>query len=436
MNTNTLADSAHLKFLGIKLNKFQVGQLLFILSVTFGLFMSDTARKILLIGAFMTLNFAQLKWKFWQEWSKEQKISGYILISLWSWLFLIPLLFGVDPIMLRLQSTGWEIELFLFMWGALLFARDDFFIVNLKRFAIVACTSYAVLAAIQRYSLGFVVNFDNWPLDIGAWSVGTIFSVLVPWTFYELLFCSLKKAKIFLFTAIIGVTSLILFLTMYSTFWLSLVVQIFVAIVILACLCPCHRRKIMFISICLAGCLACFLYLMSMYHTDLYNRIAKEFAQISISKDFDMEKFTNQRYHIWVEAVSFIKQRPILGYGWAEFADFSAEQRSHTHNAFLQAAWTGGWPAMLLLIAFLFSIGLRSVSLLKAEKKVSMIPFVVLLVLSAFITCGILDDMFRATRRIVTLYWVVFMLPLTPLWKRSENNKNNIYEKAGDCSDT
>ena len=53
---------------------------------------------------------------------------------------------------------------------------------------------------------------------------------------------------------------------------------------------------------------------------------------------------------------------------------------------------------------------------MKNKKVILTVPLIVILVLSAYITCGVLDDMFRATRRIVTLYWVTFMLTLTPLF--------------------
>ena len=408
---------------GAEINKFRIGQIFFISAVTVGLFFSDTTRKILLICALCCLTKEQISEKFYISWTKEQKITGSILLLLCAWIFLVPLIFGVDPLMERLQSTGWIIELMIWMWATFFFAKDFFFLENSKRFAIVACLLYSVLALCQRYSLGFVVDFSNWPLRLGAWSVGTILSVLLPWVLYDLMTSVSHKKTVGLLFALILISATLI-LTLYTTFWLVLVVQMVIALSLLQLFSTRNFFKMLvLISIPLIIAVI-ILYLASFFSKNLYNGFFVQLCQLSFD-GFNAEKFTNQRYHIWVEAFDYIKLHPILGYGWAEFANFSVEKRIHTHSAFLQAAWTAGWPAVLLLIAFLSNLIYRCIVLMRNEKKLLIVPCVVLLVVFTYITCGILDDMFRATRRIVTLYWVTFVLMLTPLVNYDKNDINN-----------
>ncbi len=401
------------KLFGAEFDRFRLGQLFFISAVTFGLLFSDTTRKILIISSLFCLTKTQIKENFYISWSTQQKTTGCILLFLCLWIFFIPLFFGVDPILIRLQSTGWGIELFVFMWATLLFAKDFFFIENIKKFAIITCISYSVFALCQRFSLGFVIDFSNWPMSLGAWSVGTILSVLLPWMLYDVIVETSSKKTIFLLFAL-TVTSIVLFLTLYTTFWLVLLIYMAIVLCIMGLFFKDYFQKLFFLMILLSIIVIVALYCASHFYKNLYDGLFIQFSQLSLS-EFNAEKFTNSRYHIWVEAVNFINLRPILGYGWAEFADFSVEQRGHTHCAFLQAAWTAGWPAMVLLISFLMNLTYRCLSLMKKQGKLLIVPFVVLLVILAYFACGALDDMFRATRRIVTLYWVTFMLMLTPL---------------------
>lgn len=73
------------------------------------------------------------------------------------------------------------------------------------------------------------------------------------------------------------------------------------------------------------------------------------------------EEFTNKRWHILrQEAIEWIKP-PLCGYGWESFAKYSLEQRSHTHSAWTQAAWTAGIPAALMLISFILTCIIYSI---------------------------------------------------------------------------
>ena len=402
------------KLFGGRLDKFVVGQLLFITAVTFGLFLSDTARKILLICALFCIDKHHLKNSMWDSWTKEQRIISLIIGILGFWLLFIPLLFGVEPFKERVRSLGWLIELILWMLATLWFARDSRFLNNIKKFAIGACFCYSLLALCQRYGMGFVVNFDNWPLRIGAWSVGTILSVLLPWVLCELIFSKSTCSKVLLFVTVI-MTGATMILTMYTTFWLVLAVEIFTLLSLILFFYRQYFLKICACIICALSIIVIGLYSASSSYNDMYNRLLIEFQQLSL-KELDAERFTNERYHIWIEAYNFIKERPVVGYGWADFAKFSIEQRGHTHCSFLQAAWTGGIPSVLMYSILMLSFIYSSVLAMKNKKVILTVPLIVILVLSAYITCGVLDDMFRATRRIVTLYWVTFMLTLTPLF--------------------
>ena len=137
----------------------------------------------------------------------------------------IPLFLGIDPILERLRSTEWCIELFIFMWSTMMFAKDAFFINNFRRSAIAACALYSIIAMLQRYLLDFVVDFSNWPFGLGAWSVGTILSVLLPWVLYDLIVQkSLWKKGCLLFVFIIS--SLTLFYIISQHFGLCSVYRL------------------------------------------------------------------------------------------------------------------------------------------------------------------------------------------------------------------
>ncbi|WP_307755502.1 O-antigen ligase family protein [uncultured Cloacibacillus sp.] len=403
------------KICGAEYNKFRLGQILFIIAVTFGLYLGDTARRILMIGALFCLTKVQIKEKFYEDWDKEQKTTGYIFLALWLWVFFIPLFLGIDPILERLRSTEWCIELFIFMWSTMMFAKDAFFINNFRRSAIAACALYSIIAMLQRYLLDFVVDFSNWPFGLGAWSVGTILSVLLPWVLYDLIVQkSLWKKGCLLFVFIIS--SLTLFFTLYTTFWLVFCVQIAVALAMVLIFSKGNFFRIFISLTAIMAIGALSVYGASFRYQNIYRGFGEQVDQIFFS-GHDIQKFTSRRYSIWSDAVKVIKLRPIQGYGWAEFADYNPEHINHTHSAFLQAAWTAGWPAMLLLIAFLLRLLYLCVVFMKRKNKMSVIPFIVVLVIFTYMSCGMLDDMFRAKRRIVTLYWVSYMLMFTPLVK-------------------
>lgn len=405
---------------GAEYNKFRLGQILFIFAVTFGLFLSDTIRKILVILALLCLTKSNIRARMYLAWTSKQRMLATIFVVLFAWLLLIPLFFGVDPLVVRIRSSGWLIELLVFIWATLLFAKDSFFLYNIRNCAIFSCSLYSIFAISHRLWLGFNIGTYSWPIIMGSWAVGTISTALLPWIIYDLIVEKLQKKIIFLYLAFMC-TSIVIFLTMYTTFWLVLSIEVFMAFVIIYFFSKSHMKRFILFMILTLAVVFCGLSFIAISYHNVYDSFIAQFTQLSF-KDFDIERFTNKRYHIWLEAIEFIKMRPILGYGWADFAEFSVEHRIHTHCSFLQAAWTGGWIAMLLLIMCLLCIVHNCLTLMKEKKQLLIVPFVVLVVISAYITTGMLDDMFRASRRSVSLYWVSFTMMLTPLVSHSAND--------------
>lgn len=118
-----------LERLGIPhIDRYRFGQILFIVSFTFGLFLNDTVRKILFFGALFCLRKEDIKLCFSTYLTKPVKLYGILLAGFWVYMLIVPLLFGGDPFKERVISIGWPIEIMLWMFVSLFFAVDGFFI--------------------------------------------------------------------------------------------------------------------------------------------------------------------------------------------------------------------------------------------------------------------------------------------------------------------
>lgn len=400
-------------------NRFRLGQTFFIFAVTFGLFMGDGIRRLLFLAAMCCLTKAQMQEKFYADWTKGQKSAAFLLALFCLWVFLVPLLFGIDPIIYRIERAERPIELFIIMWETLIFAKDLFFFKNIKNFAVFTCAAYSVLAIGQRFMLGFPINFGNWIMTGMAWRVGALLSGLLPWVFYAFLVERSRKLICFYSICII-LTCITIFLSFYTTFWVVMAVQ-FIAVFLSAAVL--YREKLKRLSVFIIICvciMSCAVYGIASHYDNFRSGaggLLSQFDQLAnLGGDFDPTKFTNRRYEIWQRSVSLIKERPMLGYGWTEGNMIMIKKNvHHCHNAFLQAAWNAGIPAAVMYAALLIILGLSSIRTLAKNKNIMPVQFVVLLSLLTYVVCGLVEDMFRSKRPIMALYLSAFMLILTPL---------------------
>lgn len=404
---------------GYEINKFRLGQIFFISGITFGLFWGDGLRRILFIAALVCLSGSQRKEKFYKSWTKGQRIAGCSLIFFCLWMLFIPLFFGIEPFWGRVQGIFRPLELFIIMWEAIIFAKDDFFFNSIKNFAIVTCFVYSVLAIGQRFMLGFSVNFENWIITVMAWRVGALLSGLLPWAVYDFIMEKSRIRVIFLAVVII-LTCGTMFLTLYTTFWLVLIVQFTAAFILVSLF---YRKRLLrilsFIVVALAIMWGAVYGISAHYNSfrDSPGGFMSQLEQITCLGDkFEISKFTNRRSELWSIAIELIKKRPLFGYGWAN-GELVSDKIGHMHNSYLQSAWNAGLPATVMYIALLLMLSTYVVKAIVSNRKIVAVPFVVFLVFLAYLVCGVLDDMFRSQLTIMTLYLSVFMLPLSPLAK-------------------
>ena len=401
-------------------NRFRLGQLLFISGVTFALFFGDGLRRILFLLALLLLLQSRELMIPNRAMSYWQRKIVILLMMFYLWIIFVPLLFGDEPLADRLEGVVRPIEFCIIMLEVVMFARDSWFIEKLKYFATVTCFIYSALAIFQRFLLGFNVDFGNWIITSSAWRVGTLLSGLVPWSIYMFLYAQSRRDIIFAFASIV-MSYLTMFLTFYTTFWLVMLVQITLTFLWAFI----YREKMMRICAMVVVSLGIVIVVVSTVacHYDAFRDgpagLNTQLNQVlNVFDKFDASVFTNRRNVRWHKAVEMIKDKPVFGYGWADVKPYvDIRDFGHMHNSFLQAAWNVGIPGAIMYGALLVSLASATLTAILNGKKGHavhiVIPFVVMLALSAYIVCGMLDDMFRSQRTIMTLYISTFMLMYT-----------------------
>lgn len=399
-------------------NRFRLGQLLFISGVTFALFFGDGLRRILFLLALLLLLQSREQMIPNRAMSYWHRKIAILLMMFYLWIIFVPLLFGDEPLTDRLEGVVRPIEFCIIMLEVVMFARNLWFIEKLKYFATVTCFIYSALAIFQRFLLGFNVDFGNWIVTSSAWRVGTLLSGLVPWAIYMFLYAPSRRDIIFAFASIV-MSYLTMFLTFYTTFWLVMLVQITLTVLWAFII---YREKIMRICVMAVASFAIVVVVVSTVacHYDAFkDGLNTQLNQVlNVFDKFDANVFTNHRNVRWHKAIEMIKDKPVFGYGWADVKPYvDIRDFGHMHNSFLQAAWNVGIPGAIMYGALLVSLASATIkAILNREKGRTaniVIPFVVMLALSAYIVCGMLDDMFRSQRTIMTLYISTFMLMYT-----------------------
>ena len=399
-----------------RLRRFQIAQMIFILAITFGPFFSDTVRKILFFIALFCIKPAQIR-DMLSDWkSKENIIKKYLILMFVFWIYvtIIPVFCGVDPLTERLKSIGYPLEIMFWICGTIIFARDVFFIRCLALCSIGASTIYSLIAWPHLISTNFILNhsyYYAWPLSLASWSVGSILVCLFTWLMYAVYQNEgVCLGWSWLDIALLLLVGSVIILTLYATFWLVGFVQLLVAVFVVYIF---NKEYLMGFCKKIFAVILCALILLcvsiNVFHgikTAIYSQVSQITAM-----DQDIKKFTNSRNLVWGEAVNAIMKRPWVGYGWAEYEHYNKRAMDHTHSSFLQIAWTAGVFPVILFICLLSTAFYICWRELKISEGKATLPFVLLLVLVAFIVNGCLDNLFDATRRVQTLYWVYLSLP-------------------------
>lgn len=407
------------KFLSIssQVSRFQVAQIIFIFAITIGPFLSDTLRKVLFFLAIFCVDKSQIKESLRSLMGREKIIKNYTL-SLFIFLFyvtLVPVFCGIDPLGERIRSIGYPLEIMFWVVGTVIFAKDSFFIRYLALASLCASVFYSIIAVPHLISTKFIVDYSYyyaWPLSMASWSVGSILVCLFAWMLYIILYKNVDNYRYMpLEITLYLLVSTIIISTLYTTFWLIICVQNLIIFFILIIfnkkyICSFYKKILCIVIICTFA-LSAGIYISPAIKAAL----SREFSQI-MAVGQDISRFTSKRNLVWNEALVLIKQRLFFGYGWAEYEQYSNPPMGHTHSSFLQIAWTAGVFPVVLFAYILFQSFYLSVSMLKNTQGKATLPTVLLLVLIAFTINGCLDNLFSATRRVETLYWVYLSLPI------------------------
>ncbi|MCF0248231.1 MAG: O-antigen ligase family protein [Synergistes sp.] len=418
-----------------KLNKFQCGQLIFIFAITAGPFFEDTVRNILLLLSIFCMSKRDFTQQLRASWTGKYKLYGYALMLLWAMLLFIPFAFGVDDLKERFAGLGWPIEMIIWMWAAQVFARDTFFIKSLKNASIAVCGIYSLIALPIVLTNGDIYNYGKfgiWPLTQTSFATGCVLCCLIVWIIYRLFAenDSNKSGRALLF-CIFALTLLTILLTFRRTFWFTAIAELVAAAPILLLTSKEKFNKyIKGFGILCAGSLILFSLVVIQDNPVFENLLKKKWQQVTSIGNNETTKFLTYRNLVWHDAVDFIKERPFTGYGYAEYGNFTKDfpyERcvGHAHSTFLQMAWTAGiFPCVLFIIIFMMLLYICITELKKRGSNCSL-PFVVLLVLIAFVTSGLFEDLFKNTRRATMLYWIYLSLPLSKAFVLSISAENN-----------
>ena len=407
-----------------RLNKFQCGQLIFIFAITAGPFFGDTVRNILLLLSIFCMSKRDFTQKLRSSWTGKYKLYGYGLMLLWAMLLFIPFVFGVDNLKERFAGLGWPIEMIVWMWAAQVFARDTFFIENLKNASIAVCGIYSLIALPIVLTEGRIHDYNQfgiWPLAQTSFATGCILCCLIVWMIYRLFITDdLNKrynAPILILFALSIVTVV---LTFRRTFWIAVTLELLITGLVLLSLSK--NKFIKYIKGFAILCAALFTLLSFAFIKDdpaFENAMNFKLTQImSIDGVYGIDRFSSGRNVIWRDAIELIKKRPLTGYGFADY-NYHLEKLQtrhhvgHSHSTFLQMVWTAGIFPCALFIIILMMLLYICITELKKRGLNCALPFAVLLILIVFVTSGLFEDLFKNTRRATMLYWIYISLPLS-----------------------
>ncbi len=127
---------------------------------------------------------------------------------------------------------------------------------------------------------------------------------------------------------------------------------------------------------------------------------------------FNKSQTLESRYMLWDRGVSYIKQKPIFGYGIEKIEILKDKFIvNHTHNALLQIIYESGFLGFLIFLIILFII-LKSINGCSNEK----IKYTSLISIFIMFLLGLFDSLNHA----------YFFLMLYSIYKISDINNNNL----------
>ncbi|MEO1527333.1 MAG: O-antigen ligase family protein [Planctomycetota bacterium] len=133
--------------------------------------------------------------------------------------------------------------------------------------------------------------------------------------------------------------------------------------------------------------------------------VTESMAQ-SLTKSGDVKELTSLtgRTRIWAEAIEWISQRPLTGYGLDSAASVMSKESVGTHNLFLHVTFSGGVFAGLLMLALFFVTFLLAI-----KSRDPLARGIATFVLVA----GLVEDtLFPSFPGTLTLLWMTLLLAI------------------------
>lgn len=398
--------------LGEEFDRFGTAQLLYILSISFGWYMPDILRRLFFVAALFITPRCQRKIET-RRWDGLATAAMIALLTLLSWIILDPVFFGDEILIERLKGVARPLEVALYVYGAILFAKDKFFVKWLGNISICSGIFFSTFSFVQRASLGFVrTNEIEWVFCKYTVHAGVIVLALLPWFFYKLFTTTKLSMKKILIVIGIFEMMVIAVLTYYVTIWISLASQLLFFAVYLFC----NRKMFVFnfkkAALAMAALLSV-LFALSYMNVGVRDEMREQYMQLyMINKSF--ASFTTDRGEIWAEALNLVNTQKATGFGWVEYNDYAVIKKHHPHSSYIQAAFHTGIPGALLYVVSMLLLFLLAVKKIFIEKDYSPIPFVALSVLILFCVAGLVESFFFVRRQIMIPYWSTVCLLFSP----------------------
>ena len=396
------------RLFGEKFSRFRLGQIIFATAVSFGLFAGDIIRIVLGVLALFFLTKENFKF----NWTRGQKITGCILALFCAWMIVIPVIFGENPLPVRLRDAVRPVELTLWICATLLFAKDDFFVRNLKNFSITACFLYSLIALHWCFETHFALEYKNWPVLDDSHCAGALMSGIAVWIMCEFVTAKNPFKVVFCFVTL-GLGALLTIFARFSTFWVALAAEFLAALTVLLFT---DRKKFLKLLLCLVLLLSLAIggiNTVMKNNAGIRAKIDQELNQLTSLRNKNLECFTSHRAQIWEDTAKAVAQKPFFGYGKDVLKQHirplpGGTIQWHAHNNLLEAAFEAGIPCALLLTVFCLSLFLLAAFALRNSHSFNSEAFVCVVLLAGYFTAGLAENLYMTDRCKLVFYWSVF----------------------------
>lgn len=398
--------------------RFCVAQILFALSLSFGWFVEDGYRRGMFLLALLLLNRRQLKAGAVKQWTGLTQAAGFLLLALSAWVVFIPLLMGTEPFKVRLTAAARPLEIFLYGWGVMLFARDKFFEKYFFRFSALSAAAYTLIALVNRAALHFSTERNDWLFDKHAAFAGIVLASLLPWLLAAAFDKRNKSSVRIAAAAMVVLNFAAVLVTYYRTILLAVMAQLFFALFITG-------RSFGFSFLKHRGTILTLMLLAASVPVVLYNTNATIKIEIqdnidrTLSAGTNFDKFTTDRGEIWQEAMGLISFRKLCGYGWTDYNDYAQIRKHHPHSSYLQAAFHAGIPGALLYTASIAACAMLALLYIARGKGDPAISYAIFLGIVATAVAGLLESYFFSSREYLIPFWSQLAILVSPLYSDS-----------------